>query len=276
MIMTNPILVPIPYSDAPRLSKEDLTRKYNGWLSLYPNDTHEIKRLEDKFGEYLYLPLDIPKIEIPADFVDFYFTHADYTYKRLTDIASPAVSQEQHGGQSTFLTLDSKNTTDKCIWTKNFNGELFTTYKDIFEQIYEYFPLNSPIKDFSIWSSTKQVSFHRDAANMLNLPTQFRVLLHNPSNSTDTTLRLKTDAPERANDNYFKVHSPLETNSFVWNNLKVMHGSTFTGFKKILFIPAGVLDINWKRYEEILERSFSKYREYSLIDNYRTPDYINE
>jgi hypothetical protein len=276
MFMSNPIPVQIPYSDAPRLSKEDLTIKHNGWRALYSNSEAEIKKIEDKFGDYLYLPLDIPKIEIPADFVDFYFEHANYTYKRLTDIASPAVPQKDHGGKSTFLTLDSKETTDKCIWTKNFHGELFTTYKDIFEQIYEYFPLNAPIKDFSMWSSTTLVPFHRDASNMLNIPTQFRVLLHNPSNSIDTTLRLKTDAPEQCNDNYFKVCTPLETNSFAWNNLRVMHGSNFAGFNKILFIPAGVLDINWKRYDEILERSFIKYRQYSLIDNYRISDYINE
>ena len=274
--MSNPILSPIAHSDAPLLSQEELTKKNNGWKTLYPGDEYEIKKIENKFGDYLYLPLDIPRIEVPPDFVDFYFEHAKHTYKRLTDIASPAVPSYEHGGKSTFLTLDSKETTEICIWTKNFRGELFTTYKDIFNQINEFLPLNSPITDFSIWSSTKEVPFHRDAANMLNIPTQFRVLLHNPMPTDDTTLRLQTAAPESENTNYFKVRTPAETNTMAWNNLRVYHGSTFTGLQKILFIPAGILNFNWKRYDEILERSFSKYRSYAFIDSHRTPDYIYE
>lgn len=267
----------LPYSDAPRLTKNELTAKHNGWLGLYPDSVDVIKRMELKWGEFLFTPLDVPKIEVPQEFVDFYFENADYAYKRLVDIASPAASDaELKLGRSTFLTLDSKDTTEKCIWTKNYKPELFTKFKDVFDQIYEYLPLNSPIKDFSMWSSTTYVPFHRDAANMLNLPTQFRILLHNPFTDTDTTLRLKTDAPEQENNNYFRVHVPQETNCFAWNNLKVMHGSAFVGGKKILFIPAGVLDINWKRFDDMLERSFLKYKKFTFIDTYKTSDYINE
>lgn len=267
----------LPYSDAPRLSKAELTAKHNGWLGLYPKSNDLINRLENKWGHLLFTPLDIPKIEVSEEFVNFYFSNADYSYKRLDDIASArATPDEINSGRSTFLTIDSKDTTEKCIWSKNYIPDMFIKFKDVFDQIYEYFPLNSPIKSFSMWSSTSWVPFHRDASNMLNLPIQFRILLHNPYTTTDTTLRLKTDAPEKENNNYFRVHVPKETNCFAWNNLKAMHGSTFFGGKKILFIPAGVLDINWKRYDEMLEKSYMKYKDLLLLDPYQTSDYINE
>jgi hypothetical protein len=108
------------------------------------------------------------------------------------------------------------------------------------------------------------------------MPTQFRVMLYNSSPTDDTSLRLKSNAPEETNDNYFKIRTPPETNSLVWNNLRAVHGSEFTGNKKILFIPVQALDIDWKKYDELLERSFIKYHSYAFIDTYRKEHYIND
>jgi hypothetical protein len=36
------------------------------------------------------------------------------------------------------------------------------------------------------------------------------------------------------------------------------------------------MSIDWKKYEEILERSILKYKSVAFIDSYRTENYINE
>lgn len=267
---------PIPYTIAALPSKEELTAWNSEWKARYRGTRYVIESMESKYGDYLYTPLDIPKIEVPKDFIDFYYEHASFTYKRLADVASSPTPENQYGQNSTFLTIDSKPTVQGSIWTKNFVAELLTTYKSIFDQINEYLPLNSPIEEFALWSSTKTVPLHRDESSFLDLPTQFRVLLQEPSEGTDTTLRLRTHSPVNKNDNFFEVHKPKETNTFVWNNLRALHGSEFKNQNKILFIPTGFVDIDWKKYNELLERSFIKYRSFSFIDNYRKEDYIND
>jgi|GEM_PF-6170929 len=262
-------------------NKQALTDRHNHWIKMYtekfPEEVAVIKRLENKFGDYLCLPIDIPKIEVSKEFVDFYFENAKYAYKLRADAAGliPVNQTADYSNKSTFLTMNSFSTTPDCIWTRNFHPDLFTTHKNILDQINEYFPIKSPLTHFSIWSSTANVDWHRDEASFLNLPTQFRVMLHNPSNSDDTTLRLNTHAPGEKNDNYFKIRTPIETNTMAWNNLRVFHGSKFKGFNKILFIPTR-MSIDWKKYEEVIERSILKYKSLAFIDDYRTENYINE
>lgn len=262
-------------------SKQTLTDKHNHWIQMYterfPEEVAVIEYLENKFGDYLCLPIDIPKIEVSKQFVDFYFENAKYSYKLRPDAAGsiPANQTADHSNKSSFVTMNSLPTDGNSIWTKNFHPDLFTTHRNILDQINEYFPIKSPLTHFSIWSSTEHVYWHRDEASFLNLPTQFRVMLHNPSDSDDTTLRLTTNAPEEKNDNYFKIRTPIETNTMAWNNLRLFHGSKFKGFNKILFIPT-MMSIDWKKYEEILERSILKYKSVAFIDNYRTENYINE
>lgn len=270
---------PISFSTGPLPSRKELTEKNLSWKNQYPDDAFEIKKLEAKFGDYLYLPLDIPKIEVPEDFVSSFFEKAKYAYKRLADVASPAAPENAGGGydgESTFLSIDSHPTIDKSIWTKNFQEDFLKDYKCIFDQIHEYFPLKTSINKFALWSSTKNVALHRDQSSFLDMPTQFRVMLYNSSPTDDTTLRLRSNAPEEKNDNYFKVRTPPETNSFAWNNFRAIHGSEFSGNKKILFIPVEALNIDWNRYNILLERSFIKYHSYAFIDTYKKEHYIDD
>lgn len=270
--MTNPI----PYSLMQLPDKETLSLKNKTWKMLYSGQEYQIKLLEEKFGDLIYTPLDIPKIEVPKDFYDFYFNNARFTHKRLKDVASSAALDTEADQNSAFLSIDSKPTKDNSIWSKNFLPELLSSYKDIFDQINEYLPLNSPIDEFSLWSSTKQIPFHRDESSFLDMPSQFRILLKDPGAGNDTMLRLKTHSPIHEKNETYKCIITQETNSFVWNNLRALHGSNITEESKILFIPTGVLDIDWKKYNDLLERSFLKYKSCIALDNYRRVDYIND
>ena len=272
------MLKQIPHSDAPPVTRDILTEKNKFWKKYYWNHITEITRLENKFGNCLGIPLDIPKIEVPENFVNSYFEQAKYSFKKLPDIAGPTtlLSANRSTEASSFISIDSEKTSHSSIWTKNFQQDFITEYKDIFDQINEYLPLASAIQSFTLWSSTQPVNFHRDDSSFLDLPTQFRVLLHLPTEASDTTLRLQTSAPNQQNCNYFKITMPAETNSMAWNNLRVVHGSTFTGHKKILFIPTCPLNIDWKKYEDLLDRSIRKYRSFAFIDTYEKEHYIHD
>lgn len=270
--MTNPI----PYSLMHLPDKNILSLKNKTWKSYYPGNEYEIKMLEEKFGDLIYTPLDIPRIEVPDNFYDFFFKNAKFAHKRLKDSASSAAPNLDTEQNSAFLSIDSTQTKDNSIWSKNFVSGLISSYKFIFDQINEYLPLNSPITEFSLWSSTKQIPFHRDESSFLDMPTQFRVMLKDPGAGNDTMLRLQNHSPIQEERKTSKCIIPQDTNSFVWNNLRALHGSNITENKKILFIPIGILDINWKRYNELLERSFLKYKSNIVLDNFKRSDYIDD
>jgi hypothetical protein len=88
---------------------------------------------------------------------------------------------------------------------------------------------------------------------------------------------LKRDIPDQGSVNeIFKFMPYTDTNTFVWNNLRAVHSSKFTiGHTKILLIINEIdSEIDWNKYEMLLEKSIEKYKDYSFIDEtYTTEDY---
>jgi len=71
-----------------------------------------------------------------------------------------------------------------------------------------------------------------------------------------------------------QVPKAPNTNSWVWNNLRVKHGSVYTpGYKKILVIATGILNI--EKYEEVIDNSITTYKDYCVVSENSLGNYIN-
>jgi hypothetical protein len=240
--------------------KTELTKKREQWANYY-FDNKNVHPLEIKYGNYLYVPLDIPFIELSdhEKFVSYYFKNSRASTKIKHDVSGASL------GSSTFLSIDGVPSSDRSVWSKNFIPSFRTEFKELFDQILEYFPIKS-LDNFIIWSSIADVHFHKDESIMLDLPVHFRIMLHNPNDTSTLLLRQDTVTP---------ISIPQETNSFAWNNLRIEHGSELKK-PKILFLFGDPLDIDWKKYDCLMEKSIIKYRNSTIIDTvHSTGDYVS-
>lgn len=228
--------------------------------------------LEKKYGKYMYLPLDVPKI-VPDnvdEFVDFYFKNAKQLGKLKTDASSDTYIIP------TYLSIDSAPTRsyalpENIIYVPEFNER----FSSITEQILEYLPFKNVT--FKMWSSFGNQYWHRDISCMADLPSQFRIMLYD--SNPKPTLFVKRDVPDIINNETgIRLHRLSDTNTFVWNNLRTVHSSEYiSGHNKILLIINEIdSEIDWKKFELLMDRSISKYKDYLYEDNvYSASDYLH-
>jgi hypothetical protein len=187
-------------------------------------------------------------------FISYYFKNAKLSTKIKADISTSL------SGISNFLTIDGTPTNDRTVWSKNYIPSFRSEFKELFDQIAEYFPVNS-LNNFNIWSSIADIPSHRDDSLILDLPVSFRIMLHNSNDTSTLTITHQNNTQE--------LSIPINTNSFTWNNLRVTHGSTLQK-PKILFIFGDTLMIDWIKYDQLIEKSISKYKEYVIEDQITT------
>jgi hypothetical protein len=245
-------------------NKEWLSNKRN--YDLFKFSTDEIKiirRLENNFGKICFLPLDIPKIKNInlLEFKEWYFQTARSIIKKNPDIAG------EYSGHSSFLSVDIlplNYDTQKSIWTKNIISNFKETWPDMYCQFKNNLPFVGDIK-FSIWSSTRDIIPHRDLTMMIDLPLEFRILF---DDNNVENLFVEESIVNELTGKKISVPNNIETNSFVWNNLRTQHYSNFyPEQKKIIFIFHWSNIIDWKAYEDLITKSLEKYKDRSLISN---------
>lgn len=229
-----------------------------------------LTQMEQKYGKYIYLPLDVPKIlpDNQEEFVRFYFDNA----KTMGRLRPDATSDKWI--TPTYLTVDSAPTRSYSLPENiNYVADLNVKFKSITEQILEYLPFKNVT--FKLWSSFADQFWHRDLSCMADVPSQFRIMLYDTN--PEPTLYLKRDIPDQGPVNeVFKFMPYTDTNTFVWNNLRSVHSSKYDNkYTKILLIINEIdSEIDWKKYELLLERSIEKYKDHAFIDNtYTTSDY---
>ena len=138
----------------------------------------------------------------------------------------------------------------------------------------KYFPFQH-LEKITCWSSNKAVSWHRDHGRWTDNPSSFRIIIHDENPSQ--TLYVAEHRPDTKLDisNKFPIPRLDETNSFVWNNLRLQHGSEFIpGHRKILLILARY-KLDQDRYHDLMERSVKKYKDNILMSNYKISDFVN-
>jgi len=243
-------------------SREDLNRYYRQ-VAISP----QFKDIELKYGKYLYLPLDVPRIEATdvAAFVDWYTETAQPIKKLRGDIASGTGS-----AYALFKSVNSPGFKDS-IWATNHSAGLSTHFPEIEAAILEHLPFRM-MPEFSLWSSTSTVMPHRDQGPWRDCPFSFRIMLYDENPSE--TLYVRECVPGQWPSANFRLKRLEATNTFAWNNLRTEHGSMYwPGHRKILMIlhfPA----INVKRLEQLYERSVEKYGEFAMTSNYVLEDFI--
>lgn len=231
--------------------------------------------LEKKFGKICFTPLDVPIIKArdSQKFVEWYFANSKLAIKQNKDIAN------EYTGAPSFLSIDKMpeiHYTSKSIWTKNLINNFEDQWPDLWQQFYDYLPFDNII-GLSMWSSTRDIIPHRDPTLFLDLPLEFRILLHDVN--PEENLFVKETLPNSDIDQLettYPVPNNIDTNSFVWSNLRSQHTSVYNSkYKKIILIFHRTNIINWNRYEILLEKSYLKYRDHQLISQYNIQDFIN-
>lgn len=244
-------------------------------LQKYNEDSKlKILDLEKKFGHVCFTPLSIPLIKPrePEKFRNWYFDTSKLSIKQNKDIAT------QYTGGSSFRSIDllpKGYDAAKSIWSKNIVENFNQQWPDLWEQFYEFLPFEK-IEGFSMWSSTKDILPHRDQSLFLDIPLEFRVLLDDPN--PEPNLFIGECLPNFSTDQHLShraLPNHIDTNSFVWNNLRSRHYSNYNeDYKKIIMIFHWTCKINWKKYEVLIEKSLDSYKEYSLLSERTLQDYI--
>lgn len=224
------------------------------------------KELEEMYGKYCYIPLDIPVFK-DDKLVDWFFENRKPVYKQQPDIATKNTSVGTD--YVAFESVDIFPSTEqqkrqRGIWTLNERHDFIEKFNHVYEQIMDTMPFTK-IQTMSMWSSYANIPFHRDQTKFLDLPKAFRIMLYD-ENPTQT-LNLIEVLPDQQDNfsNMFTLPRVAETNTFVWNNLRVKHGSTYKqGYRKILII-IDYYGIDLDKYQLLLDRSISKYKQHCLI-----------
>lgn len=239
-------------------------------------DPEYIKSLENKFGNICLAPLDVPVIQHRdhQKFVDWFYNTCKPSYKQHSDVATKNV------GYTKFRSIDvlpEGTDVSQRIWSKNIVNNFPALWPDIWEQMHEYLPFDD-IQGFTIWNSTDNILPHRDPGAFTDFPAAFRILLDDSNPSPN--LWVGECFP---NDNPFEISSKksvnnnLDTNCFVWNNLRTMHWSEKNSHNKILLIMLPWTNkINLKKYEQIIDRSISKYSQDVFLSSNSKYMWINK
>lgn len=230
-----------------------------------------ISRFEQKWGNLCYLPLAVPSIT-DSRFVDWYFEKAEPVYKVGSDVAGGPNYADDN-----FLSINVQFTQPKkpadTVWTSNIHPEWVTEFPEMYEKILTYFPIKK-IHHLSFWSSTRTVVPHRDQAQFIDGPLSLRIKVYDEN--PEPTLYLSEALPDQPPDaEKFQCILPDTTNSFMWNNLRTQHSSTFDpAYKKILVI-LNACEYDWDRIDALFEASVSKFdAKYFMHSKYQLSDFI--
>ena len=222
-----------------------------------------ILNAERLWGKYCFTPLAVPRIHDPK-IHDWFMTNKKSIVKLKPDIAGDTY------GESNFESIDLyEGESPNNVWSSNPYPNFKIEFKDFYDQLMDQLPFKR-ITACSFWSSTKLISPHRDQTVFVDLPLSFRVMLYD--NNPEETLWVKECLPgefsfDQPKDKFI-LPRIADTNSFAWNNLRVIHGSDrVPEYFKILLI-INFVDIDWFKYYRLLERSVELYQEHTLISTY--------
>jgi hypothetical protein len=229
----------------------------------------------ERWGKYCYVPLDIPRYNYP-EFVDWYFEKAKIIHKLKSDIAYHDYGMSNFDSVDVFL----NNKVEDHIWSTNPQQDFLKLFPDIVDRLYTDFPFKS-IGRLNIWSSHRNVRFHRDHTKFIDHPSSFRIMMYD--NNPVQTLSLTECLPDQYQEKEieetevykFSIPRLPDTNSFVWNNLRTKHGSFFIpNFRKIILI-IDIYELDIKRYHDLMEKSIKKYHDHLIISNRNLNEFVN-
>jgi len=228
-----------------------------------PGTIARFVELEERYGRYLYLPLDLPDPKVDDAFRQWFAENSQHINKVRADVAGG------YNEVKTFRSID-RAPMNNAIWQVNVREDVLTEFPAIGEYL-AALPYEG-VANWSIWSSNMPVSHHRDEGPWYDLPCAFRLMLFDTNPAGTLIIR---ESPVENNKYAGGVYLPRVegTRAFAWNNLRVTHASTHDpAYEKALLIThAGRLDLD--RYEDLMERSLAKYGQHALVSSHPRSDF---
>ena len=222
---------------------------------------------ENNFGKYCYLPLDTAEI-VDTKIVDWFFEHCKAITKLKPDLA------DTNHGYSLFnsinVCVNKKYNVVDPIWSDNQYPNFVNDFPHFYQQLMDSLPL-AEIPRLAFWNSTRPIAGHRDNTVLFDMPNSFRVLIHDTN--PRPTLWVQEDSDNGQGQRTY-IESMSSTNSFVWNNLRVIHGSDYLpGHSKILLLINNFIP-NYKKYIDMIERSVIKFADKTIISTNTINNFI--
>jgi hypothetical protein len=235
------------------------------------------RELEERWGHYSFIPLDVPRIG-NALMAEWLTQHFKPIYQVINTISSPADTPNSTAKfNAVNIRMDKDNMTSiHDFYSTNIRNTFLEEFPYFHEELMDTLPFNA-ITSWDFLQSNKLIGSHRDQhQDFRDFPGSFRSMIYD--DNPMSTLFLKEILPD-SNKEIPGTNKRLpripETNTFVWNNLRTQHGSFhFKNHNKILLVINNK-NINIKKYNNLIERSISKYSEYIKISKYQTSDYVN-
>jgi hypothetical protein len=238
-------------------------------LEIFTNNDPRVVEAERKYGKYLFVPLALPIFELPDQehFLSWWKDNM-YIAKKLD---GDAVMSGY--GIEPFETVDLITEIGNQWWEKNNKSESFQKeFPQLWQQFNENLPCTKLLR-LTLWSSRYEIQEHRDSAEMVDMPVSFRIKLYDENPSESLYLLENTLQPYTNGTPHMLPRAP-NTNSFVWNNLRIKHGSVFNpNYRKILAFAVGFLDI--EKYTQLLETSINNYEDYCITSENSIENYVN-
>jgi hypothetical protein len=248
--------------------RDHLTHQRRDQIKNVFNSDPRLFEAEKKYGKYLLVPLALPIFEVPDS------DHFMYWWKKYA--IRPV---KQHGdyvasgtGYSPFESIDLVqkvgNDWNLNLQTDNFKQE----FPYLWQQFYDQLPCDDLLV-INLWSSVQPFTEHRDSAEMIDAPNSFRIKLYDENPEETLFVFDNPITPYRCEEPVFFPRIPT-TNSYMWNNLRVKHGSVYVpGYKKVLAVIVGL--VNPDRYESLMKKSIETYSEYCVQSNYNIENYVD-
>ena len=238
-------------------------------LAMFTNNDPRALEAERKFGKYLFVPLALPIFEMP------YKEHLLSWWKQTMQVTKKLDGDTVMMGYGIdpFETVDLITDIGNQWWETNNRGNDFKQeFPHLWQQFNELLPCSKLLR-LTLWSSRYEIQEHRDSAEMVDMPVSFRIKLYDENPEETLYLFDNPLQPYESGTPHMLPRAP-GTNSFVWNNLRVKHGSIFNpGHKKILAFAFGLVDI--ERYYQLLETSINTYADYCITSNNSIENYVN-
>jgi hypothetical protein len=232
------------------------------------NNDPKVLELEKKYGKYLLVPLALPVFEVPdpEHFLHWWKQYAIRPIKQKGDYVASVT------GYSPFESIDliQKIGDD---WNLNLQTDNFIKeFPHLWQQFHELLPCKDFLY-FNLWSSMQGFPEHRDSAEMIDAPASFRIKLYD-ENPVETLFVVDNPTSPYTNEPTQFLPQVEGTNSYMWNNLRVKHGSIYDPkYKKILAVIAGLVDFD--QYQELLDKSTSVYKDSCITSKYSIENYVN-
>lgn len=244
------------------------TERKNQLTNFCSTNINEILELEQNYGKYLLVPLAIPKFELPDQ--EHFKSWWENNSIVPTKIVSEHLSPETGYSSAEAVELVEKI---KHYWTPNLKTDSFKTeFPTLWEQLHDTLPVNDFLT-LKVWSSFQEFKEHRDPGELLDIPISIRIKLYDEN--PDETLYFFDNPTKPYTMGLIQQVPRLETtNTWVWNNLRVKHGSVYNpNYKKFLIIATGM--INVKKYQELLDTSINTYKDNCAVSNYSLGNYVD-